>query len=328
MLIRFAATNSRSIHERQELSLVASAFYKDRKEVLIPCDVVPTGSLVPTAVIYGPNAAGKSNIIRAVEFLQSSVQYSQTRGNPEGRVPREAFALSEVGAREPTAVEIEFIHEGTRYQYGFEATDRAFIGEWLYWFPHRTRQVLFERIGEKKLRFGRNLKGQNKVISELMRANSLFLSAAAQNSHEQLSKVHTYLLSIQFQSAGQPSGAALHLAKLQFDERIITFLAGVGTGITGFKTKREIPSDEQRRFISEFTDFSERHVGGDLNAKGELARYLEREDYSLQLQHPSDTKQSVYFDADQESAGTRRLLLILSSVFSALDWGPSFLSMS
>ena len=66
MLVRFAASNIRSIHERQELSLVPSAFYKDREEVLIPCREVPTGYLLPSAIIYGPNASGKSNVVNSV----------------------------------------------------------------------------------------------------------------------------------------------------------------------------------------------------------------------------------------------------------------------
>ena len=61
MLVRFAVGNFRSIRDREELTMVPSAFYKDRTDIFAPCDAVPTNSLLPSAVIYGPNAAGKSN---------------------------------------------------------------------------------------------------------------------------------------------------------------------------------------------------------------------------------------------------------------------------
>src|SRR5262245_12525405 len=121
MLVRFAATNFRSINERQELSLVPSAFYKDHREVLVPCDAVPMRSLLPAAVIYGANAAGKSNVINAVRFLRGAVEASQIEAKPDAGVPRQPFALNEEGVKTPTVIEVEFVTDGVRYQYGFEA---------------------------------------------------------------------------------------------------------------------------------------------------------------------------------------------------------------
>src|SRR5262245_35006279 len=60
MLIRFAVANFRSIEERQELSLVPSGYYKDRPEILLPSSAPGVGPSLPLAVIYGPNAAGKT----------------------------------------------------------------------------------------------------------------------------------------------------------------------------------------------------------------------------------------------------------------------------
>lgn len=316
MLVRFSATNFRSIDQRQELSLVASAFYKDNQDILIPCDSIPT-SLLPAAVIYGPNAAGKSNFINAVRFLRAAVESSQIKGKPDSGVPVEPFALHDVGSQSPTAVEIEFIADNVRYQYGLEATTRAFVGEWLYWFPRGTRQMLFERTSEKTIKFGRNLKGQNKVIAELMRNNSLYLSAAAQNGHDQLSKIYSYLLSMQFLSAAlDPRGPMLHATAAQYDERITQFLSQVGTGIVGSRRKKATPDEQQKAMLKDIIAVIGKHLSPE-----QKIETPEEDDFELELQHATARSDPVYFNANQESSGTKRLLLILSGVFAALDNG-------
>ena len=93
MLVRFAASNIGSIDGRQELSLVPSAFYKDREEVLVPCGAVPTRYLLPSAIIYGANASGKSNVVNSIQFLQRAVINSQIRGKPDGGFPKPGMAM-------------------------------------------------------------------------------------------------------------------------------------------------------------------------------------------------------------------------------------------
>jgi len=64
MLLRFGVSNHRSIRDYQELFLSASKRIR-REDLTLP---VPTlrESAVPIAAIYGPNAAGKSNLVEAM----------------------------------------------------------------------------------------------------------------------------------------------------------------------------------------------------------------------------------------------------------------------
>jgi predicted ATPase len=317
MLIRFSASNFRSIDDRQELSMVASAFYQDHKEILIPNEAIPAEKLLPAAVIYGPNASGKSNLLAAFEYLQSQVLNSQSYGKPDGGVGRPSFALNSEGRDRPTQIEIEFISANTRYQYGFEANDEEFLSEWLFWYPHHQRQLLFERSKNKAMRFGRSLKGQNRVISELMRPNSLFLSAAAQNSHEQLTRVQSYFTSLSFQRAtSDPHASSLLLSKAEYDPRIIDFIKNVGTGVVGFRTKKLSWHQDAKKLQRELWSVISRNLPpGDKSLPP-----FEEEDFELELAHGSNDA-PVYFGVAQESSGTRRLLILLRSVFSALDAG-------
>ena len=178
MLIRFGVENHLSIRDRQELSLVASTL-KDREDGLISSPVVPKHRFLPAALIYGANASGKSNVVKALEFMRTQVLYSHNRGEPGVGVARQPFGLDDEFAKGWSKFDIEFVQEGTHYQYGFACSDKAFDEEWLYSIDGGRTTVLFYRE-DQSIKAGRSLKGSRKLsnlIKQLTRENSLFLSA-------------------------------------------------------------------------------------------------------------------------------------------------------
>jgi AAA15 family ATPase/GTPase len=313
MLVYFAIENFFSIRDRLEFSLVPSAFFKEAADTLIAADAVPSGKLLPSAVIYGPNASGKSNIIAALSFMRAAVINSHTLGSPEGGVPRVSFALNKEFSEKPSTFELEFILEDVRFQYGFSATDEVFSAEWLYYFPHGRRQILFERNAQD-VKFGRALKGQNKIISELMRPNSLYISVAAQNSHDQLSKVHRYIVSIDLDPTGEVDELTVDNAVV--DDRIIEFLQKIGTGVIGFRRRKISANPKGSAFTQELRSLVARHSQRSLD---DIPAFDKQ--YTLELAHKGDGSEPVYLELSTESDGTRRLLDILASVFEALDKG-------
>ena len=161
MLLRFAVANYLSIRDSQELSLVASAL-KDVETGLIGCASVPNKYILPAMVIYGSNASGKSNYVDALRFVRSAVLYSHSKGEPGGGVPRKCFALDPGCTESPSVFDADFVFDGVRYHYGFEASDEVFSAEWLHAYPKGSRRMLFEREGED-FKFGRALKGRNRI---------------------------------------------------------------------------------------------------------------------------------------------------------------------
>ena len=125
MLLRFGVSNHLSICESQELSFSASSL-KDRDEGLIDCADSPNGSILPAIVIYGANASGKSNLVSAVETMRGMVLRSQTMWDPDGGVPRHPFRLDAASLQAPSKFDIDFVIDGVRYHYGFEASNSAF----------------------------------------------------------------------------------------------------------------------------------------------------------------------------------------------------------
>ena len=316
MLLRFGVTNHLSICERQELSFAASSL-KDQQTGLLACEAVPKSTFVPAVVIYGANASGKSNLVSALSTMRDMILWSHTRGEPGKGIPRQEFRLDPRCQKAPSRFDIDFTISNVRYHYGFEATDQAFTAEWLYAFPRAYRRKLFERDGGE-IDFGRWLTGANSNIARLTRPNSLFLSAAAQNDHEQLSSVYRFFQSIEFtRNISVPGVEASQYMRTGHDDRVIDFLESINTGVIGYRKKERHIPEEVQTFRRELQTMFGKLSGGSIEIE------LEDEDkhVAIELAHQGQGGKKVYFDLDRESAGTRRLLIILGQVYQALDKG-------
>ena len=176
----------------------------------------------PSQVLYGANASGKSNVLAALAFMRDAVVLSHRLWSPDEGVPRDPFAW---GPRrdEPSLFEVSFLlHERPLSSTVSWHPISAFLEEWLYAWPNGKKQVWFDSRGEAPIDFGEHLKGENKVIEEITRANALFLSAAAQHRHPQLTRIFSWFRALepvndmaagrQFLSPGAP--AEIWLARL------------------------------------------------------------------------------------------------------------------
>ena len=323
MLLRFRAANHLSLWDEQEISLVASPL-SGNETSLIDSSALPKERILPGAMIYGANASGKSNVIYALLYMREAVLFSHNKGQPGGSVPRIPFALDQLAAKKPSLFDADFVAEGVRYNYGFEVSDKTFPAEWLYAFPNHRRLTLFERK-DGAFKFGSKLKGHNKILSDLTRPNSLFLSAAVQNHHEQLSAVSAFFHSQQFYTdiTVPDETATRHVAQDEPDKRIIEFLYAIGTGIVGFRHREHDVPSEIRSLISTSTQTEINRTLKVEDADGIVATYVpEIDKFAIfELGHRVPEDDPVYLSLDRESAGTRRLLVLLDKVFQALDNG-------
>lgn len=214
MLIEFRAENHRSIRGELALSMAAVRANDgaDPRPRAVPASTDP---LLPVAAIYGANASGKSNVLSALSFMRDAVVHSHRSWPPDGGVPRAPFAWGDSRER-PSMFELTFVLGGERYEYGFAANSSCFLEEWLYAWPHGRKQVWFERDGQE-FKTGEHLRGENRVVAAVTRANALFLSSAAQLQHAQLSPVYRWISRIRVESGGHPAvrqRASAHLARL------------------------------------------------------------------------------------------------------------------
>ena len=170
MLIEFKVTNFHSINETQTLSLVAGAGKELVSENTFESKLPGFPSLLRSAVVYGANAAGKTNLLRALQFMQALVKTSAIVSQAGGRIAHSPFKLSKATKNQPSELEVAFADpdDGVRYEYGFSFDAERFHKEWLIAYPLGRPQSWFERTyqaAKKKYEwhFSTKLKGSPRV---------------------------------------------------------------------------------------------------------------------------------------------------------------------
>lgn len=174
MLLEFSVGNFLSFREIKTLNLVASSIsdYKETNTITSERHILLKG-----AVIYGANASGKSNFIRAMSTMKRIVMlsFNQSSTKALGVTP---FLLNTETEKSPSYFEVLFEILGTRYRYGFEVTDKEVVGEWLYESKKNVEKFLFLREKDG-IEVSPSYKEAENLESKT-RDNALFLSVIDQ----------------------------------------------------------------------------------------------------------------------------------------------------
>lgn len=323
MLLRFGVSNYRSIKAYQEISLVAAAI-KDIEADLIDCGDFNI-KLLPAAAIYGANAAGKSNFLRAFRFMCSTVKTSHQKGEPGKPIGRKYFALDASAKLEPTSLDCDFIYEGDRYHYGFTLNDERILEEWLFSYSARAKRkikkTLFHRkFGEdKEFYFGPDLKGLNRTVAELTRDNSLLLSSAAANNHQQLLGIYKFFeLNFEFKSSESsvmPHEFTRYINDSDTKAKVLDFLQYADTGIVDFETEKSVDDENAKEFQKGLSDLLSKYIGETFQITDDDGASIK-----LALKHRTSSGNAA-IELSDESTGTLALLGILGPVFDVLKHG-------
>ncbi|VVB94302.1 AAA domain, putative AbiEii toxin, Type IV TA system [uncultured archaeon] len=185
MLIEFSVENFRSIKERVTLSMVSSSD-KSLDNNLIRTDSLEKESLLRSALIYGANASGKSNVILAFKFLKGLVRNSH-KNQKDIKIRVSPFKLDADYPSKPSKFEVIFIKNNTKYVYGVSVTTEKVIDEYLYHYPKGRRAILFVRENTTDYKFITDIKEQ-KFLSERTLENVLYLSSSTQLNYTKLSE--------------------------------------------------------------------------------------------------------------------------------------------
>lgn len=318
MLVQFSVKNFRSIKEELVFSLVKEKGNELGSSNSFEPNSASRISLLRSAAIYGANAAGKSNVIRAMHTMERIVRHSASAGQVGKKIPVTPFLFDEESADKPSEFEMIFISEGVRYQYGFAITKYQVVEEWLFAFPNGRAQNWFVRendinSGKSVYKFGDSLFGAKSVWKNATRDNALFLSTAVQLNSEQLKPVFNW-----------------------FDEKL--YVSQVGGWSPRYTLSQcEDPTDKKN--IVEFlkaADFDIHDIFLDkkpFDAKSlpeELPAALREkmaEDLAdetivdVKTVHMTANNKPVYLDLEEESDGTRALFSFAGYVIEALKSG-------
>ncbi|WP_195818729.1 AAA family ATPase [Roseobacter sp. MH60115] len=318
MLLSFSATNYKSISDTQTLSLVGSKLKGPRDPLELS---VPGGGngVLPCAIIYGANAAGKSNLVNAISIMRRLVLDSHRDAAREASLPARPFLLDDDFEGEPTAFEVSFMVNSVRYDYGFSFDERQFFEESLYSYPEGRRRKLFERK-DGSISFGSGMKGEKRTLQRFLRENALFLSVATQNKHEELSAIFSFFEDMYFSNRISVGGHVIDVAfrENEIDERTISFLEAIGTGVVGYQQTEVSRPEEFKAMLTDIKALMEKHT--DSPAPSNWDEEAEK-DFKIELGHMTKSGEKRFFEGSLESAGTRRLLIIMNRIFETLDKG-------
>lgn len=137
MILRITVENLLSFKEETQISFVAGKSDKHSEQVC-RAEKRDDISVLKAGIIYGANASGKSNIIKAVDILQKIA----LEGVPKNEV--EPFKLATLGNR-PSKVEMEFKVGKKYYAYGVEFSVKGIAEEWLFETNSRSDMEVFTR---------------------------------------------------------------------------------------------------------------------------------------------------------------------------------------
>jgi predicted ATPase len=309
MLLRFRFSNFRSFRGEQELSLVAGPF-ADLPDIVRHPNEFREGVL-PAAAIYGANASGKTNAIRAFQFMAKAVEESHRNWKPEGPIPREPFLSDAETSTEPTEIEADFLLANVRYRYGFRVDSETVLEEWLYVYPKGKKQTWFYRKRGSPIAFSSRMTGENRTIENLTRKNSLFLSAAAQNNHEALLPVYEWLSDLLFvigERAVYQWRTARLCAESDFRNSVAKLVSLADLGITDLEVKEENVAPEFKELVSAINSIFKIGVAEPITEP------------ELRMLHRFGDK-TVPLPLSDESRGTLAYLSLLGPVVDALRKG-------
>ncbi|HNS85087.1 MAG TPA: ATP-binding protein [Candidatus Cloacimonas sp.] len=180
MLIQFSVANCLSFNEKTTLEFFAS---KDRnlKEQLWMSESRYIPNILKAAFIFGPNAGGKSNLIKAFYYAKSIVL-----GEPNPLRNRTIyFKLCPDCAQKPIFFEFEMLIKRKIYRYGFEIKEGVISREWLWNInstgEHKVYERTFDKLQKNKIGYGDNYKvlQQDEYFNFVLKGtpeNKLFLT--------------------------------------------------------------------------------------------------------------------------------------------------------
>jgi predicted ATPase len=323
MLLTFRSENVRSFRDALELSLLATALAEKGVPHEVPWRAGGRSiRVLPAAGVFGANASGKSNLLRAIADMRDLVLGSFRHADPGGGIRRTAFRLDPSRAGTPSRFEVDLVLHGIRHEYGFVIDDLRVLEEWAYRYPRGKAALLFRRDGDA-VTLGEHNRAKGRAVVEILRPNSLLLSAAAAANHPDLLPLRQWFgQNLQLAEAGsRPYRWAFTAELLRQEDRraqVLALLRAADLGITDARVREPDPQlvERLRRIIPMLPgredDPDSTDSGSDLVEP------------NVVLSHRG-ADGDIDFDAAEESLGTLVWLGLAGPVVEALAHGSVLL---
>lgn len=314
MLIEFSIENYRSIKEKVTLSLVSTSD-KSLDNNLIRNTVLKNENLLRSAAISGPNASGKTNVLLAINFLNTLVVMSHK--NQKGdKIKVSPFMLDENCVSKPSRFEVIFIKDDVKYIYGVAVTTEKVVEEYLYYYPKGRKAIIFTRdINRDPIYIFNTDHTKQKFISSKILDNVLYLSGATQLNYDKTSVAFDWFKYV-LQVIGPTDDPRLQdftVEMLNKDESIKALImkglseADLGIDDISAQIKDVSIDDLPSEFPDELKKLAVNGTFQTVNIKS-IHRGID----------VNGNEQKVSFEFEDESEGTRRMFSLIGPWIEAL----------
>lgn len=270
-------------------------------------NVFNNSNLLKSAVIYGHNASGKSNFIKALIFFKEFILFSHTQ-NANDKIPVTSFKLDKKYLKKPSFFEIEFLLENKRYQYSFSCDEINIFSEKLY----EDGKKIFNREQNNEFKFA-NSYSKYKKYSDQTLENMLLLSRAVNLKDEGILKqIYLWIKDSLNISLADPmtddfekeNTAELILKSKKFKKKVLNILESCDLGIVDIEVTEKSEDDLPTNMISR-----------------KMKRFL-IDEYKIEFIHEQEEGDKINYiklKYDEESTGTQKIFNLSSKLIEGFE---------
>ncbi len=194
MILKIEFENFFSIRDRVRIDFRAAsintALARELSHNVMEWKGVP---VLKTVGLFGSNASGKSNILKAISFCCRMILESHlyNEGTTFGFEPFKFDGWQ----KKPSKFLIDFVCGDVEYEYAFELTQERVVRESLFHYPKGRRAKVFVRGADGEYAFGAGAMTKPSDVVVNTGEKNLFLSRASSMNREIAQKLYRYFMS-------------------------------------------------------------------------------------------------------------------------------------
>ena len=326
MLISFKVSNWKSFKEPVSLSMNASREKQHSNHI----QYLPEYKMnvLPVSVVFGANAAGKSNLVKAIEFARNQIISSNFDDFENQKIDQ--FRLDPACLKKDSSFEFLFTINDVLFHYAFSLKNDGSVSyEILGRASGKKIKVMFERFADGKIDFGDSIPENMRIVLNSVMSKKLILSYVAILKSEHLEELKLIYSWFRFNLIILTPASRLMRFTQRFmpTDKLSTVLHKLDTSIT----KIDFNSITLREVSNIFSENDLSQITNELNSGIENLLITGPNDdfYKFEMQkntlkcskmisyHKGANGKQIAFKISENSDGTRRCLHLFPA-FNAL----------
>jgi len=317
MLIGFRFQNFRSFLAEQSFSFSTSSDRTHESTHLIDTGMKAVPRISKAAIVFGPNASGKTNLLIALATFRDLILHSSGYSDSQFSERHTPFRFGP-SMTQPTEFEIDVLLDRVRYRYAISYDSHRIRFERLLVYRTGKSQRWFERRFDEATHrdawapFSPNFNGPREMWRKATRPKALFLTTAAQLNSEQLAPLLNWVeYSLEILFPGDMTDVnriAMRIQDETFKSRVLGLLSAVDIHVDDVRFAEQDPSRADPA----------PPPGAGFLRRGSAHR-------SIEFLHARDGLVPMWLDSVFEAAGTQRLIGLFGPLLQAAETGKLLL---